>query len=153
RQKRLNLDVALTGAGTGDITFTAEACRPEGTVERTFTATTQAAKELSLSFAWPDPRLWDEGKPELYLLRLSARGAGIDDVYVQEFGFREFWIEGKRLVLNGSDFRLRPAFIDCNYGVTEAVAGSVAGLRRVGFNFAEMWPWDRNERGTLCWDE
>jgi len=153
RGKRLDVDVSLSGAKTGDIAFAAEACRLDGTVEKTFTATVPAAATVTLSFPWADPRLWDVDHGELYRLRLTALGAGIDDTYMQEFGFREFWIDGKKLVLNGTEFRMRPCDVDGLPGVSEAIDGWISGILGVGFNVAEFWPWDRNERGTLCWDD
>ena len=70
----------------------------KGAVEKTFTAAAAVeAKEtqtLTLSWPWADPRLWDVGQPNLYTLRLKVTGAGLDDEYNQEFGFREFWVEG-----------------------------------------------------------
>jgi beta-galactosidase len=153
RQKRLDLDVDLTGAMTGDISFTADACRLDGTIEHTFAATAPAAASVTLSFPWPDPRLWDVGHGELYRLRLTAKGAGIDDVFVQEFGFREFWIDGKKLMLNGTEFRMRPCGIDGLSGISPVIDGWISGITGIGFNIAELWPWDRNDRGTLCWDD
>ena len=47
------------------------------------------------------------GQPNLYTLRLKVKGAGLDDEYNQEFGFREFWVEGRKFFLNGTEIRLR----------------------------------------------
>ena len=35
------------------------------------------------------------------------QGAGLDDEYHQQFGFREFWVEGRKFFLNGLEIRLR----------------------------------------------
>jgi hypothetical protein len=38
-------------------------------------------------------------------------GAGLGDEYDQPFGFREFWAEGRKLFLNGTEIHLRqPCF-------------------------------------------
>ena len=66
------------------------------------------------------------GQPNLYTLRLKVTGAGLDDEYDQEFGFREFWMEGRKFFLNGTEIHLRQG---CFYN----------GPRpQVGDNFSEM---------------
>jgi hypothetical protein len=100
--------------------LTARLLDEQGKVEKTFTQTLPAKasgmQTATASWDWADPRLWDVGKPNLYTLQLDVSGAGVDDQYVQEFGFREFWIEGKKFFLNNTEFRLRPGNIQ--YGVT-----------------------------------
>ncbi len=53
------------------------------------------------------PACGNVGQPNLYHLRLRATGAGMDDEYAQGFGFREFWVAGRELFLNGTPIRLR----------------------------------------------
>ena len=53
--------------------------------------------------AWPNARYWSHEDPYLYHLR-SELSTG--DVTRTRFGFREFWIEGHRYVLNGSRINL-----------------------------------------------
>ena len=53
--------------------------------------------------AWPDARCWSHEDPYLYHLR-SELSTG--DRQRTRFGFREFWIEGHRYVLNGSKINL-----------------------------------------------
>jgi beta-galactosidase len=64
----------------------------------------------------------------------------LNDEYVQEFGFREFWIEGKKFFLNNSEIRLRPGVMQ--YGVT------ASKWLKAGYNFGEIWPENRARRGT-----
>ncbi len=74
-------------------------------------------------------------QPNLYTLRLKVTGAGLDDQYDQEFGFREFWIEGRQFYLNGTVIHLRqPCF---NNGP----------LGTVGDNFSEFGTWNVDARG------
>ena len=112
RNKEVSLDVELADVKqAGRVQVVAETLDEEGAVEKTFAA--EAAVEVlqtqTLTFSWPwaDPRLWDVGQPNLYTLRLKVQGAGLDDEYHQRFGFREFWIEGRKFVLNGTEIRLR----------------------------------------------
>ncbi len=112
RKKSISLDVELTGVKqAGRAEFIAEMLDEKGAVEKTFTAQTdlevKEVQTVTLSWPWANPRLWDVGLPNLYTLRLKARGAGLDDEYDQEFGFREFWVEGRKFFLNGSEIRLR----------------------------------------------
>ncbi|MHB1033739.1 MAG: sugar-binding domain-containing protein [Pirellulales bacterium] len=112
RKKNVSLDVELAGVKqAGRAQFVAEMLGEKGAVEKTFTAeVTVEAKEkqtLTVSWPWTDPRLWDVGQPSLYTLRLKATGAGLDDTYEQEFGFREFWVDGRKFFLNGTEIRLR----------------------------------------------
>ncbi|MGA2034799.1 MAG: sugar-binding domain-containing protein [Thermoguttaceae bacterium] len=112
RKKDVALDVELAGVEqTGRVQFVAEMLDMHGSVEKSFTADAAVeAKEtqtLTLSWPWPSARLWDVGQPNLYTLRLKVKGAGLDDEYNQEFGFREFWAEGRKFFLNGAEIRLR----------------------------------------------
>lgn len=112
RKREVSLDVELAGIEQpGRVQCTAEMLDEKGAVEKTFTANaTVAAKDeqtITLSWPWANPRLWDVGQPNLYRLRLKVTGAGLDDEYHQEFGFREFWVEGRELLLNGTKVRLR----------------------------------------------
>lgn len=112
RKKELALDVELAGVGrAGEIELVAAALNEKGDVEKTFTARKSVAsgdvQTLTVAWPWADPRLWDVARPNLYTLRLTVKGAGVDDQYVQSFGFREFWAEGRKLYLNGTEIRLR----------------------------------------------
>jgi beta-galactosidase len=131
RKKQVALHVELAGVQRGgSIEFTADMLNEAGKVEKSFS--TDAAVEakptqsLTLSWPWADPRLWDVGQPNLYTLRLTAKGAGVDDQYNQKFGFREFWAEGRKLYLNGTEIHLRQTCF-------------IYGPRgQVGDNFVEM---------------
>jgi beta-galactosidase len=112
RKKEVSLDVELSGVKqAGRAEFVAEMLDEKGAVEKTFTAAAAVeAKDvqtLTLSWPWADPRLWDVGQPNLYTLRLKVAGAGVEDDYNQRFGFREFWAEGRKFFLNGTEIHLR----------------------------------------------
>jgi len=56
--------------------------------------------------SWPDAKLWMPGSPHLYYLETSAGAGGRTlDSRRTRFGFREFWTDGTRLVLNGVPMR------------------------------------------------
>lgn len=157
RRKQLKLDVELasvTAAGT--VQLTAKMLDLQGKLEKQFTATASVeakpTQTLQVTWDWPNPRLWDAGSPNLYTLRLEVKGSGIDDEYDQQFGFREFWIEGRSFFLNGKEIRLRPVLHQDEWqgwavGVTEVADRMIDGYFWAGFNIAEMWPWNPYERG------
>lgn len=140
RNRAVSLDVELTGVRQGGpVRVVADMLDEKGKVEKSFTAdgAADARETQTLTFSWPwaDPRLWDVGQPNLYTLRLKLTGAGLDDEYDQTFGFREFWAEGRKLLLNGTEIHLRQP---CFYN----------GPRmQVGDNFSEMGSENVDTRG------
>jgi beta-galactosidase len=143
RQKTVSLDVEITGVKqAGKIQFVAAMCDEKGAVEKSFTADAaveaRETQTITLSWPWANPRLWDVGQPNLYTLRLDAQGAGLDDEYDQEFGFREFWVEGRKFFLNGTEIRLRQR---CFYW---------GEAPQVGDNFSEDGPTTVDTRGDAA---
>jgi beta-galactosidase len=140
RRKEIALDVDLTGVKqVGGVHFVADMLNENGEVEISFTADApveaKPTQTVTLSWPWAHPRLWDVDQPNLYTLRLTAMGAGLNDQYNQEFGFREFWIEGRQFYVNGTVIHLRqPNF---NNGP----------LGSVGDNFSEFGSWTPDTRG------
>jgi hypothetical protein len=59
----------------------------------------------TLSSEWRDPVLWGPplyGRPKLYTLRTElVKGGKVIDRQFTRFGFREVWIEGRDVMLNG----------------------------------------------------
>ena len=74
---------------------------------------TRKQERYILREAWQDPKLWDPENPgHLYegtLILKDAAGTLIDRTFPETFGFREFSIDGRRLLLNGIPFALRGA--------------------------------------------
>ncbi len=59
------------------------------------------APALGLHEWWPDD-------PHLYVLETDLQpSSGARDTHLERFGFREFWIDGIKLVLNGTPVKLR----------------------------------------------
>lgn len=71
--------------------------------------------KLSVTVPWSDPRLWSPDHPNLYVVRatLTPDSPGRRDCLETRFGFREFWAEGQRFLLNGVPVRL---FGESHYG-------------------------------------
>lgn len=149
RKKSFGLDIELSGASAaGTVEFVASIRDEKDREEVRFTqsvdlstvpaAAADGARQIRIGWPWANPRLWDLGQPNRYTLRLTAKGAGIDDEFVQTFGFREFWIEGRKIFLNGSEFRLRPTLGGDDF----------AQALQDGFNITESWPEDIEQRGS-----
>lgn len=163
RKGSLGLDVEISGLNqSGDLSFTARLLDEKGNVEKTFTAaakaSSQATQVLSLAFPWADARLWELGDPAMYTLMLKAEGPGISDEYAQRFGFREFWVDGTKFFLNNKEVRLRPRIAGVNEAdrskvSVELIDGSIAGMKAMGGNVQEFWPWDHWQRGTVRFHE
>jgi beta-galactosidase len=149
RQKELAVDVELAGLKAGG------AARLEAAALNVQTGETEKtwSMEVSLptpdsegqavlrgvSLPWENPRLWDYKQPNLYNLRLTLVGEGIDDSIVQRFGFREFRIVGRQFFLNERPYNFRL------HGLAESTVPAVAanhieGLLAVNVNAAELWP-------------
>jgi len=64
-----------------------------------------AAAHLSLRAPWADPLLWGPppyGVPKLYVLRTEVvRDGRVVDRTFTRFGFREVWVDGRDVLLNG----------------------------------------------------
>ncbi len=142
RKKDVALDVDLSGVKqAGRVHFVADMLNEKGEVEKSFTADAaveaKPTQAVTVSWPWTNPRLWDVDQPHLYTLRLTVKGAGLDDQFNQEFGFREFWIEGRQFYLNGTVIHLRQP---CFYN---------GPLGQVGDNFAEFGNWNPDTRGDV----
>ena len=145
RLKKVDVDIELANvARAGLIRITAEMLDEQGKVERAFEGTADvregAYQQVTVSWPWDNPRLWDYKQPNRYTMRLTIAGDAVTDAVVQPFGFREFWIDGRDFYLNGTRYNLRPN--NLQYGAKPD------GLIKEGYNFAELWPDDRGRRGT-----
>ena len=149
RKKSVTVDVSLAGISqAGPVSVTVNMVDEKGTVETTFTQNVEAKatpeQTLQLTWPWESPRLWDLGQPNLYTAMVEVKGGGVSDVYAQEFGFREHWIEGRKFILNGKEIRWRPISW---HGNSSLGAKVITPLREQGFNISQIWPQNRYARG------
>jgi beta-galactosidase len=154
RNHQIKLDIEVIGIQQNDrAKITAELLNQQGKVEKVFTNFTILQANLKqiiqLNWKWRNPRLWDIEEPNLYTLRLKIQGKEIDDSYDQTFGFREFWIEGRKFYLNGKEIRWRPILHDESWvaGIPEVSERMISNYLWAGYNIAELWPWNHDERG------
>ena len=162
RKNELRLEVEVASVVTaGTAQFEARIFDRDGNEVKRFDAAAKldgrSTQTFTLSWTWENPALWDFRQPNLYTLELKAKGAGLDDEYSQRFGFREFWIEGRKFLLNGTEIRLRPT---CHTytefmmsGVAKLIDAHIDGLIGAGFNSEEMWPVNHDERGKRIYRE
>ncbi|TAG95798.1 MAG: beta-galactosidase [Oscillatoriales cyanobacterium] len=154
RKQQIKLDVELKDIKqNGQIQLVAQMLDEKGKVEQKFTGTAEVQAKpiqtVKVQWDWKKPRLWDVGQPNLYTLKLAVKGSGINTQYDQPFGFREFWIEGRKFFLNGTEFRLRPILHPDSWesGTVEGSDKLIESYNKAGFNIVETWPWNHDERG------
>ena len=154
RNQQIKLDVELKDVKqNGQIQLVAQMLDENGKIEQKFTGTAQVQTKpiqtVKVQWDWKNPRIWDAGKPNLYTLKLEVKGSGVNTQYDQPFGFREFWIEGRKFFLNGTEFRLRPILHPDSWesGTVEGSDKLIEGYNKAGFNIVETWPWNHDERG------
>lgn len=163
RKKELVVDVELENlppGSAGEVAITARA-EPEGGGEAMEFSSVRAELRpgedglfvARAAWPWENPKLWDWKQPHLYTLNLQVKGAGVDDTFRERFGFREFWIEGRKVLFNGTEFRPRPANITDGNGHRAAVDASVALALDRGIGLAWMWPENYQGRGRPFWQK
>lgn len=117
RNRRLELQWELANAGPTDRTVevvpavhawdrgTRAPCSAVALPLPPFTLTVPAGGRVlhTLEAPWPDARLWQPESPDLYVLRTAVAG---EETHDARFGFREVWIEGGDLLLNGYPLHL-----------------------------------------------
>ena len=125
---------------------------PSGKVAKVFTGESQivSGQPITFKWSWPDAKLWDIGQPNLYSLSLRVEAPGLDDEVAERFGFREFRIEGRNFILNGTPFfgRITHSAADNAIGgVKEAADAEARRALAQGYNLLEIWPNDTFRRG------
>ncbi len=94
-----------------------------------------------VEFPWKDAVRWDIDNPHQYTVTFAVRGEGIKQDFESQFGFREFWIEGRSFFLNGKEIRLRTGYFSrFSASDSHAVLEAVKETKALGYNFIEVWP-------------
>ena len=111
---------------------------------------------------WKPSGLWDTGTPgnrcELELSLVDEAGTRLDTHWKDRFGFREFWIEGRDFVLNGTPIHLSTVPMDnAQVGAAWAsYAGARESLERLqgfGINFVYTHNYDCLPGSHLAFEE
>jgi glycosyl hydrolase family 2 len=100
RQSTLTANLSVVGAGT-NATVSASVL-DAGVDVLDIPAQPVIAGSVSLVAKWTNPTLWQPGQPKLYTLRTTLVDGQTDDQRFDRFGFREVWIQGREVLLNGS---------------------------------------------------
>lgn len=153
RQEMVLIEVELSGMKVAEsVYFTArmidETGREEKRFERAMVVEAKDRQTIHLAWKWGDAKRWELGRPHLYTVKLEAKGPGLDDELAQTFGFREFWMEGGRYLLNGQEIQLRPARVERMGGSAEEMAAGMEAMKKAGFNMEEHPARMLNRRGV-----
>ena len=103
-----------------------------------------AGANASLSSGWNDPILWGSapyGEPKLYTLRtelVSADGRTLDRVFTR-FGFREVWVSGQDVLLNGKKLWLAGTYFSKHSAIRDVndrrpIRAMIDVMRGAGLN-------------------
>lgn len=135
RRGELGVQCKVSGAPTG--------CRLEAVVrDGDQVVKTFVGEPPLLAVPWPDAKRWDIDRPNLYRLSMRLSTAGgklLDETIPILFGFREFWIEGRNFLLNGTPIHLRCLNLsnpgDYGLAARNQVRTAFARARDLGFNY------------------
>jgi len=149
REGSIRVEAALHGLA-GDSTYVLKATVADGqrTVRefagRPFRRDDLQDGRITLTEEWKPQRLWDVHTPEnMHHLRVSLCEAGgdvLDAGLPVRFGFREFWIDGRDFILNGtriflSSVPLDNAQVGAAWATYDAARESMLRLKTFGINF------------------
>ena len=111
-------------------------------------------KKGSFTWPWEKPVLWDFGKGEMYNLNLTLKtvdGKTVDAQLPKEFGFKEFYIQGKHFMLNGRKIHFFGEYFReygrsfANVG-TDSVKTFIKNFQDLGFNLIKFSIYDYNAK-------
>ena len=116
---------------------------------------------LEVAMPWLAHHLWDLDQPNLYTLRLRLRQTGGDQVLDEEqerLGFREVWLQGRDIYLNGTRVHWRAL----NFSNHQSSAGAASysacretfgRMRSLGFNFAILGNYGVDPGETMTFED
>jgi hypothetical protein len=147
RNKQLGLLVTLEGVRRSSVRVALETAI-DGQREFRWTSDAMTPDErgtLELAAPWRAKRLWDLDAPNLYDVRLALLDSGgrAQDEIRRRIGFREVWLQGREIILNGTPVHWR-ALDFGNHTQSLAMsskaecAATLRRMRRLGFNFVIM---------------
>ena len=118
-------------------------------------------KTVTMEASWPDAHLWSPEDPHLYSVVIGARTAAAGDSLEVRFGFREFWAEGDRFLLNGAPISLLATAAlplpdydsDPADAYDAATATGCVAMALVGEPWPEQWYDAADEYGMLLISE
>lgn len=138
RKKQIQLDFSLAfQSNAKDLKASAEICDwKTGKVEFSIPPVSldkikTGPDKYTLTAQWKNPKLWSPAHPDLYVARvmlMDSDGKPVDSLE-QRFGFKEVWIEGRKLMVNGVPTRLR-----AQHGSSHKLREQYVRLKKLGYN-------------------
>lgn len=149
RKKELSINVAVEGlVADGYYLFEAHVMQGDAVVKEftspAFHGTDLKDGRFEFKESWLPDRLWDLNTPtnqfDLQLSLVDVDGKTLDTDWIQHFGFREFWIDGRDFYLNGSRIFLSAVPLDnaqvgAGLATYEAARESLERLKSIGINY------------------
>jgi len=146
RKWQITFETALKGAQPDETYALKAEIKDSGRTVKEFTSGPFTGAALSngrIAFTgeWHPEKLWDIHTPQnqydVTVSLLDGRGRLLDQALPERFGFREFWIEGRYLYLNGSRIFLSFRRGQPGWGYEETLE-RLKELRHVGINFVAV---------------
>ena len=148
RKNKITFDSGITKLQNGNFQVSAEVFKDNKLVKtftsKPFTKNNLTDGRFKFSADWANPELWDTHTPDnIYTANITlkkANGTVVDQQLPFEFGFREFWIEGRDFYLNGKRIHLRALYVRniSDFADQASFAGSMNTCKKMkeyGFNY------------------
>ena len=151
REKNLKLTVEWSGeAPTAPVKGEVVAkIWPTGEVAKRWPIELPGGAASTVDFPWEDPRLWDYKRPNLYTLTVTT---SLDSI-TERFGFREWRIDGRTLLLNEVPYRPQPVNLSSGwltppgFGNYRAIGAMLDLHLDRGIGLGWEWPENFLQRG------
>jgi len=162
RNKELRVQCETTGLEpTREYRFSAAVLDGDEVAKEFPSGPLSGADAIEFAGAWEDPKLWDIDQPNLYTLHVMLSdedGKLIDQTTPLTFGFREFRIEGRDFLLNGTPVHLRcldyfNAGNDFGLASYDQARHTFAQARKLGFNYVIHGNYDYEPQSVAYIDD
>ena len=139
---KIEFSIGFEGAGSGAVTAVADIFDGAKKVKTVKSAavTPKAGERFLFGGEWKDAKVWDLDCPEnVYTVkvRLEQNGRAVDELYAEEFGFRDIVLKGTDILLNGTPVHFRPRNTEYSRSgavANEDIAAAMKDGKRMGFN-------------------
>ena len=151
RKKEINFELEIMNAvKTGSATLLAEIFEKGGLTpvqrfeHKNVKFDASPRQKLSFGGHWENPALWDTDNPHLYEVKISLllNGNKTDESLPELFGFREVWIDGRDIMLNGKPVHLFSIPMSAHEAFVNAAKKNVERIvnmmRPMGFNSIQL---------------